>query len=120
MEQTLSRAFKTFDCQSPLSANMNLALVKRQLRSQIDWLHDTLRHDERSASLQSHRKRTNEDLLTRAVLVMQEVERKFESIGNAELVINLPQVVLDDLFGGTELIGNLLIAHALRDAGDDR
>jgi hypothetical protein len=61
----------------------------------------------------------SEDLFMQAVLPLQAVERKFESIGNADLVINLIQVVLDDLLGGTELMGYLLVAHAQRDAGDD-
>jgi hypothetical protein len=47
-----------------------------------------------------------------AVLALQAVEGKPESIGNAELVINLAQVVLDDLLSGTELMGDLLVAHA--------
>ena len=66
------------------------------------------------------RRYPNEALFMHAVLALQAVERELESIGNAELVINLVQVVLDDLLGGTELMGYLLVAHAQRDAGDDR
>jgi hypothetical protein len=55
-----------------------------------------------------------------AVLALQAVERKLGSIGNVQLAIDLAQVVLDDLLGGTELMGYLLVAHAHRDAGDDR
>jgi len=54
------------------------------------------------------------------VFALQAVERELESIGNTELVKNLIQVVLDDLLGGTEFMGYLLVAHAQRDAGNDR
>jgi hypothetical protein len=51
--------------------------------------------------------------------MVQAVERKLEAIGNTQLVIDLAQVVLDDLLRGPELIGDLLVALALRDAGND-
>jgi hypothetical protein len=47
------------------------------------------------------------------------MERKLEAIGNAQLVIDLAQVVLDHLLRGPKLISDLLVALALRDAGDD-
>jgi hypothetical protein len=52
--------------------------------------------------------------------VVYTMERKPEAIGNAQLVIDLAQIVLDHLLGCTELISDLLVALALRDAGDDR
>jgi hypothetical protein len=52
--------------------------------------------------------------------VMETMERKPEAIGNAQLVIDLAQAVLDDLLRGPQLVGDLLVALALRDAGDDR
>lgn len=54
------------------------------------------------------------------MLALQAKEYEFESIGNAELTINPIQVVLDGLLRGTKLIGYLLVAHSLRDTGDDR
>ncbi len=52
-------------------------------------------------------------------LMVQAIKRKLEAIGNTKLVIDLAQIVLDHLLGGTELISNFLIALALRNAGDD-
>jgi len=52
-------------------------------------------------------------------LMMQAVERQFQAIGNAELVIHLPQIVFDDLLSRTKLVGNFLVALALGNAGDD-
>src|SRR5579863_3961478 len=53
-------------------------------------------------------------------LVVQAVERQLEPVAHAELVVDLAQVVLDHLLGGAELEGDLLVALALRDAGNDR
>jgi hypothetical protein len=52
-------------------------------------------------------------------LMMQAVERELETIGNAQLVVNLAQIVFDYLLGGAKLVGNFLIALALSDARDD-
>ena len=52
-------------------------------------------------------------------LVVEAVEGELEAIGNAQLVVDLAQIVFDDLLGGTELVGDFLIALALGDAGDD-
>ena len=42
-------------------------------------------------------------------VMMDAVERKLEPIRDAELVVDLAQVVLDDLFGGAEFDGDLLV-----------
>ena len=52
-------------------------------------------------------------------LVVEAVEGELEAIGNAELVVNLAQIIFDDLLGGAELVGDFLVALALGDAGDD-
>ena len=51
---------------------------------------------------------------------MQAVERQLKPVRYSQLVIHLAQVVLDYLLGGPQLVGNFLIAFALRDARDDR
>ena len=53
-------------------------------------------------------------------LVVQAVQGKFKAVCDAELVVDLAQIVLDDLFGGSQLKCNFLVALALRDASDDR
>ena len=53
-------------------------------------------------------------------LVVQAVEGQLKAIGDAQLVVDLAQIVLDDLLGGAELERDFLIALALGDAGDDR
>jgi hypothetical protein len=45
-------------------------------------------------------------------LVVDAIDRKLESIGDAKLVIDLAQIVLDHLLGCTELMSNFLVAHA--------
>ena len=52
--------------------------------------------------------------------MVQAIERQFEAIGDAKLVIDLAQVIFDDLLRGPKLVGNLLVALALSDTGDDR
>jgi hypothetical protein len=52
-------------------------------------------------------------------LVVEAVEGELETVGDAELVVDLAQVVLDDLFGGADLVGDLFVAHAAGDAADD-
>src|SRR5882757_10100056 len=51
--------------------------------------------------------------------MVQAVERQFEPVRYAEFVVDLAQVVLDDLLGRTQLIGNFFIALALRNASND-
>src|SRR5438067_1193082 len=46
-------------------------------------------------------------------------ERQLQAIGDANLVVNVAQVVLDDLLGGAEMVGNLFILVALDDVGND-
>jgi hypothetical protein len=53
-------------------------------------------------------------------LVVETVEGQFQTVGDSELVVDLAQVVLDDLFGGADLVGDLFVAHAAGDAADDR
>ena len=50
---------------------------------------------------------------------MQAVERQFQTIGDAELVVDLAQVILDDLLGRANLVRDFFIAHAAGDARDD-
>jgi hypothetical protein len=52
-------------------------------------------------------------------LVVQAVEGQLEAVADAELVVDFAQVVLDDLLGGAELEGDLFVALALGDAGDN-
>lgn len=52
-------------------------------------------------------------------LVVEAIESQLETIGDAELVVDLAQVVLDDLLGGADLVGDLFVAHAAGDAADD-
>src|SRR5215469_14307796 len=51
--------------------------------------------------------------------VMDAVEGKFQAVRDAQLVIDLAQVVFDNLLGGPNLVSDLFVAHSLRDAGDD-
>ena len=53
-------------------------------------------------------------------LVVQTIKSKLEAIGNTQLVVNLAQVVLDDLFCRSKLESDLLVALALSNAGDNR
>src|SRR6202522_992865 len=53
-------------------------------------------------------------------LMMQAVEGQLQTIGNAELVIDLAQIVLDDLLRCAQLVGDFLVALTLGDASDDR
>jgi hypothetical protein len=46
-------------------------------------------------------------------LVVSTIEPKLQSIGDAKLLIDLTEIVLDYLLSSAELIGNLLIALAL-------
>ncbi len=52
-------------------------------------------------------------------LMVETVESQLETVGDAELVVDLAQVVLDNLFGGADLVGDLFVAHAAGDAADD-
>jgi len=53
-------------------------------------------------------------------LVMQTVQGQFKAVCDAELLVDFPQTVLYDLFGGSQLKCNFLVALAFRDASDDR
>jgi len=46
-------------------------------------------------------------------------KREFESIGDADLVVNVAQIILYDLLGGSELIRDLFVLEALNDERDD-
>jgi hypothetical protein len=52
-------------------------------------------------------------------LMVETVQGELQAVGDAELVVDLAQVVLDDLFGGADLISDFLVAHAAGDATDD-
>ena len=52
-------------------------------------------------------------------LVVKAVQRQLEAIGDAELIVDLAQVVLDYLLGRSNLIGNLFVAHSASDAPDN-
>ena len=52
--------------------------------------------------------------------MVQAIERQLKPVGDAELVVDLAQIILDHLLCRAELVGNFFIALALRDAGDDR
>src|ERR1700721_459560 len=52
-------------------------------------------------------------------LVMEAVKSELKAVADAELVVNFAEIVLDNLLGGAELVGDLLVALALGDAGDD-
>jgi hypothetical protein len=51
--------------------------------------------------------------------VVHAVEREFESIADAQLIVDFAKVVLDNLLGGTDFLSDVLVAQALRNAGDD-
>src|SRR5581483_791650 len=51
--------------------------------------------------------------------VVHAVECEFEAVGDAEFVVNLTQVVLDDLLGSADFLGDVLVLHALGYAGND-
>ena len=46
-------------------------------------------------------------------------EGEFEAVGDAGLVVDAAQVVLDDLFLGAELVGDVFVLAALNDECDD-
>ena len=50
---------------------------------------------------------------------IEPIERKLQSIKGPKLVTDLTEIVFDYLVAGTDLNGNLLVAHALRDVVDD-
>ena len=52
--------------------------------------------------------------------VMDAVERQLQAVGNAQLVVDLAQIILDHLLGGADLLGDFLVAHALRHARDNQ
>ena len=52
-------------------------------------------------------------------LVVQAIEGQLQPVADAQLVVDLAQIILDHLLGGSQLVGNLLVALALGDAGDD-
>jgi hypothetical protein len=51
--------------------------------------------------------------------VVNRVQRQFEAVGDAELVENIVQMVLDGLFGDEKLFADFLVAETLRDELDD-
>src|SRR6185437_15942548 len=50
---------------------------------------------------------------------MDAIERELKPVGDAELVIDLPEIILDHLLGSANFGGNFLVAHSLGDTGDD-
>src|SRR5262249_38123492 len=46
-------------------------------------------------------------------------QRKFQSVGNSDLVVHIAQVVLDHLLGGAELRRDLFVLIPLDDQGND-
>ena len=46
-------------------------------------------------------------------------KREFESIGDADLVVNVAQIILYDLLGGSKLIRDLFVLEALNDERND-
>src|ERR1700682_3168896 len=52
-------------------------------------------------------------------LVVEAVEGELKAVGDAELVGDLAQVVLDYLLGGADLVSDFFVAHASGDAADD-
>ncbi len=46
-------------------------------------------------------------------------QRKLESIGDTDLVIDIAQIVLDHLLGGAEFGGDFLVLVALHDQGNN-
>ena len=51
--------------------------------------------------------------------VMDGEQRKFQAVGDTDLVVNIAQVVLNDLLGGAEKSGDFLVLESLHDEGDD-
>ena len=52
--------------------------------------------------------------------MVQAVQGELKTVGDAELVVDLAQVVLDNLFCCADLVGDFLVAHASGDTADDR
>ena len=50
---------------------------------------------------------------------METVQGKLEAVRDAELVVDLAQVVFDDLLGGADLVSDFFVAHASGDAAND-
>ncbi len=50
----------------------------------------------------------------------QAIEREFESVGDAQLVVYLAQVVLHDLLGRPYANGDFFVLHALGNTGNDQ
>src|SRR5258708_23215644 len=51
-------------------------------------------------------------------LVVEAVEGEFEAVGDAELVVDLAQAVVDDPLGGAGLVSDFLVAPASCDGAD--
>jgi len=51
--------------------------------------------------------------------IVQTEQSQFQTIGHAQLVVNLAQVVLDDLFRGTYAMRDFFVLHALSYTGDN-
>src|SRR5207248_7133675 len=47
------------------------------------------------------------------------IQRQLKAVRDAKLVIHLSQIILNHLLSRTNLAGDFLVSHALRDAGDD-
>ena len=44
---------------------------------------------------------------------MHAIQRQFQSVGDAKLVVDLAQVILDDLFGGAHFLGDIFVLETL-------
>src|ERR1035438_3334731 len=53
-------------------------------------------------------------------LMVEAVHGQLQAVRNVELVVYPAQIILDDLLCGAELVGDLLVALGLREAGNDR
>lgn len=123
-------AFRSGHCQKAHTANaINRVVIifpVKELRGASDLVTSNLKvnskqnkqhryADSKMASGPSDERLSRIDLGQLVLLI----ECKLQSIENAELEIDLAQIVLDYLFAGAEVKGNLLVVHASCDAGDD-
>jgi len=50
---------------------------------------------------------------------MHAIEREFQPIGDAELIVDFPQVVLDHLLRGANFLSDILVFQSLGNTADD-
>ena len=97
------------------TAHSNCLRLRRRWRQLHSWLQERMwRLFASRASGRGGRLNAIDDMMAQAI------EREFQTIGNAEFVIDFAQIILYYLFGGSYANGNFFVLHALRDARNDQ